>query len=145
MKSGEPYSMHRARFSRWVASSVEPTTQPIRQPVMACDFDRLLRVAVRSAMPGRLPGLTCSPSYNSSLYTSSEISHRSWAMHSSASASQVARGRLAPEGLCGLFRARARVRGVMRAATSRGHTRKPFSGLTGTGTTLAPQAPNTAS
>ncbi|MNW17934.1 hypothetical protein D3C71_2172970 [compost metagenome] len=66
-------------------------------------------------------------------------------MHNSASASQVARGKLAPEGLCGLFSARARVRGVMRAATSSGHTRKPFSGLTGTGTTFAPQAPNTAS
>ena len=27
------------------------TAQPIRQPVMACDFDRLDTVTVRSAMP----------------------------------------------------------------------------------------------
>ncbi|MOA10506.1 hypothetical protein D3C78_1303980 [compost metagenome] len=66
-------------------------------------------------------------------------------MHRSASASQVARGRLAPDGLCGLFSASARVRGVMRAATSSACTRKPFSERTGTGITVAPQAPNTAS
>ncbi|MNC80066.1 hypothetical protein D3C75_1327310 [compost metagenome] len=59
--------MHSARFSRCVARAVEPTTQPTRQPVMAWDLDRLFKVAVRSAMPGRLPGLMCSPSYNSSL------------------------------------------------------------------------------
>ncbi|MNE62962.1 hypothetical protein D3C80_1582820 [compost metagenome] len=66
-------------------------------------------------------------------------------MQSSARADQVPRGRLAPEGLCGLFRARARVRGVMAAATSSARMRKPFSERTGTGITLAPQAPNTAS
>lgn len=66
-------------------------------------------------------------------------------MHSSARASQVARGRLAPDGLCGLFSAIARVRGVISAATSSACTRKPFSERTGTGTTRAPQAPNTAS
>ncbi|MNN85738.1 hypothetical protein D3C81_2030620 [compost metagenome] len=66
-------------------------------------------------------------------------------MHNSARAAQVLRGRLAPDGLCGLFSARARVRGVMRSATSSGNTRKPFSERTGTGTTTAPQAPNTAS
>ena len=66
-------------------------------------------------------------------------------MHSSAKACQVLLGRLAPEGLCGLLSAKARVRGVMRAATSSGITRKPFSERTGTGITTAPQAPNTAS
>lgn len=102
-------------------------------------------VALRAAMPGRLAGLKCSPSNSSSLYTSSEISHRSWSMHNCARRCQVALGRLAPEGLCGLLSSKARVRAVISRATSSGSTRKPCSGCTGTGTTLAAQAPNTAS
>ncbi len=66
-------------------------------------------------------------------------------MHSAARASQVARGILAPVGLCGLLSTRARVLPVMRAATASGCTRKPSSARTGSGTTRALQAPNTAS
>ena len=50
------------RFTKCSANAFGPIDQPIRQPVMAWDFDRLLMVAVRSAMPGRLAGLMCSPS-----------------------------------------------------------------------------------
>ena len=39
-----------------------PISQPTRQPVIACDLDRLEIVIVRSAMPGRQAGATCSPS-----------------------------------------------------------------------------------
>ncbi|MNE94563.1 hypothetical protein D3C80_1925470 [compost metagenome] len=66
-------------------------------------------------------------------------------MHNRANACQVDIGRLAPDGLFGLLSSIARVRGVTRRATSAGSTRKPFSGRTATGTTFAPQAPNTAS
>ncbi|MNH48224.1 hypothetical protein D3C79_1118920 [compost metagenome] len=62
-----PNSMHNDRCSRWSFKVFGPITQPTRQPVMAWDLDRLLMVAVRSAMPGRLAGLMCSPSYSRSL------------------------------------------------------------------------------
>ena len=39
--------------SAWTISSSGPTSQPQRQPVIACDFERLATVTVRSAMPGR--------------------------------------------------------------------------------------------
>ncbi|MNU80882.1 hypothetical protein D3C71_705290 [compost metagenome] len=66
-------------------------------------------------------------------------------MHNAANAFHVVSGRLAPEGLFGLLSNRARVFGVISAATSAGSTRKPFCERTGTGTTFAPQAPNTPS
>ncbi|MNU11013.1 hypothetical protein D3C72_2585450 [compost metagenome] len=59
--------MHRDKFARCSLSEAGPITQPIRQPDMAWDLDRLLMVAVRPAIPGRLAGLTCSPSYSRSL------------------------------------------------------------------------------
>ncbi|MNP61517.1 hypothetical protein D3C76_1567140 [compost metagenome] len=62
MKSGRPYTMHSDRFAKWSHSDGGATTQPIRQPDMAWDLDRLLMVAVRPAIPGRLAGLMCSPS-----------------------------------------------------------------------------------
>ncbi|MNC56339.1 hypothetical protein D3C75_1059280 [compost metagenome] len=55
------------KLTRCPAMGLGPITQPTRQPLMAWDLDRLLIVAVRSAMPGRLAGLMCSPSYSRSL------------------------------------------------------------------------------
>ena len=41
IKPGNPNSMHIARCSAWPTSASGPTSQPARQPVIACVFDRL--------------------------------------------------------------------------------------------------------
>ena len=42
-------------------NSTGPVSQPSRQPVMPWLFDMELMTSVRSAMPGRERGETCSP------------------------------------------------------------------------------------
>ncbi|MNG19988.1 hypothetical protein D3C84_1042050 [compost metagenome] len=59
--------MHSARLLKWSHNACGAMTQPTRQPDMAWDLDKLLMVAQRAAMPGRLAGLKCVPSYSSSL------------------------------------------------------------------------------
>ncbi|MNC75718.1 hypothetical protein D3C75_1273030 [compost metagenome] len=57
--------MHSARLLKCSHKAGVAMTQPTRQPDIAWDLDRLLMVTQRCAMPGRLAGLTCSPSYSS--------------------------------------------------------------------------------
>ncbi|MNE58627.1 hypothetical protein D3C80_1536680 [compost metagenome] len=67
--SGNPNNIAMARLLRCAVNVAGPTTQPIRQPLMAWDFDTLSMITQRSAMPGRLAGSATSPSYSSPLYT----------------------------------------------------------------------------
>ncbi|MNG38018.1 hypothetical protein D3C84_1255550 [compost metagenome] len=48
-----------ARFSMCATSAGLATTQPVRQPVMAWDLDRLPMLTVRSRMPSRVAKYWC--------------------------------------------------------------------------------------
>ena len=52
MNSGPPYSITMLILAAWSANSGGPMVQPSRQPLIACDFDRLFTTTVRAAMPG---------------------------------------------------------------------------------------------
>ena len=59
MKGGEPKSMQSSSSTRRRLSSSGTTAQPVRQPVMACDFERLEMPATRCSAPSTASTLAC--------------------------------------------------------------------------------------
>ena len=59
MKGGEPKSMQSSSSTRRVLSSSGTTAQPVRQPVIACDFERLEMPAMRCSAPSTASTLAC--------------------------------------------------------------------------------------
>ena len=89
--------MHWAMASAWITSCRGPTSQPARQPGMACDLERLLMVTTCSGNSAARLGTR--PPGASPAYTSSATTHSEWRRAKSPSA---ARSRVAQDHAAGI-------------------------------------------
>ena len=134
--------MHCAMASAWTTNWVGPTSQPARQPGMACDLDRLLMVTTWSGNSAAKLGTR--PPGASPAYTSSATTHSECRRARSPITANSAALRITPLGLFGVAKKIARVAGVTAASSAAKSTRNPFDAGEGTRIIRAPDTSRVA-